>query len=83
MQSSTIDYLRKNMSETAEKINKLNDTLAKTEAEYQTELNKLISSLGQCKSNEPASEIEAKAQQSFQEIIDNLANSTIKKRAEQ
>ena len=82
-QHSTIDLLRNSITKTALKINEMNEALAKTEKDYQTELNKLINDLGQCRSNEPETELEAKAQQSFQEIINNLANSTVKKKAKQ
>lgn len=80
VQTTTINTLRTETQKSIEKINAMNDRLAATESEYQSELNKLISEMGKCKSDQPASELEDKAQKSFQSVLDGLANSTVKKR---
>lgn len=80
VQATTIETLRTETLKAVDKINAMNDRLAKTESEYQQELNKLISEIGSCKSNTPESELEEKAQKSFQSVLDGLANSTVKKR---
>lgn len=80
VQATTIETLRTETLKSVDKINAMNDMLSKTESEYQQELNKLISEIGSCKSNAPVSELEEKAQKSFQGVLDGLANSTVKKR---
>lgn len=80
VQNSTIKTLQTETQKSIDKINAMNDRLAKAESDYQIELDKLISEMGKCKSDEPASEIEESAQKSFQSVIDGLANSTVKKR---
>lgn len=80
VQQKTISELDKSYKESSEKILSMNSRINTTEKQYQENLNKILSEIGNCKLDENPTEFEIKVRKDFQEILNNLAYSTKKRR---